>query len=262
MSDAPKGSSFYLAMRLMPREKREAIYALYGVCRAIDDAVDDAASSEQALAQLEVWRKEVEATYHGSPTHPAAQAIAPVVQQYGLEKQHFVDMLDAFEMDAYEQMHFPSEATLQTYCYGVASCVGLLSLPIFGALEAAHRDYAITLGHGLQRINILRDIAEDAARGRCYLAKEWCVEPYDVQSALKQTEAIERLRQDAERYMSQADTLLKPMATRRPLLPAIMMQEVYRMYLNRMNESLARPRLSRIDKCCIIFRSIYRILRK
>jgi squalene synthase HpnD len=169
---AAAGTSFYWAMRLLPRERREGMYAVYAFCREVDDIADDVRPPAQKIAALAAWREEIEALYRGRPHHLVARALREPVARFALDREYFLSIIDGMEMDAREDIRAPDLATLDLYCARVASAVGHLSVHVFGdSGEDAHR-VADTLGRALQLTNILRDLDEDAGRGRLYLPRE------------------------------------------------------------------------------------------
>jgi len=207
MSEARRRSTFYWAMRLLAAERREALFALYDIARAIDDVADGPGSVAERRAGLAQWRAEVAAIYAGTPQAPIAQAFEPHAKRFGLPRAELDALIDGQLMDL-EPMVF-DEAAFVLYCRRVAGTIGMLALPIFGAHGPAAERYAIVLGEGLQRVNVLRDIAEDAARGRNYLP-----EPVDV------------FAERAADKLAEARAML-PDLNRRALRPAIVMGELY-----------------------------------
>ncbi|GJE55529.1 presqualene diphosphate synthase HpnD [Methylobacterium thuringiense] len=165
------GSSFYTAMRLLPPERREAMYAVYAFCRSVDDVADDGGAREVRAAELDRWRADIDALYAGNPA-PRVEPLAGPVKQFGLKRQDFQDVIDGMAMDAVEDIVAPSEQKLDLYCDRVASAVGRLSVRIFGMPEEDGIKLAWHQGRALQLTNILRDIDEDAERGRLYLPLE------------------------------------------------------------------------------------------
>jgi phytoene synthase len=163
------GSNFYYSFLVLPRRKREAIYALYGFCRTVDDAVDRAGTTpgEQRRILAE-WRQELRAAYEGRPTQPLAIHLAEVVRTFPVPRQHLDTILDGVEMDI-DKRRYASFDELFEYCYRVASAVGLACIEVFGYTSPRARDYAVNLGVALQLTNILRDLRTDAERGRIYL---------------------------------------------------------------------------------------------
>jgi phytoene synthase len=165
------GTSFYWAMRLLPEDRRNGMYAVYAFCREVDDIADDWPEAERP-AGLAGWHDEIEAIYAGQPRHLIARALAEPVARFRLRKSDFHDVIDGMEMDAAEAIRAPELATLDLYCARVAAAVGHLSVHVFGDPGEAAHQVADALGRALQLTNILRDLAEDAERGRLYLPRE------------------------------------------------------------------------------------------
>jgi 15-cis-phytoene synthase len=163
-------SNLALAFILLPREKRDAMSALYAFCREVDDVADDeSVPTEKRRAQLADWRNDVRrACENGSPQFAVNQELQPVIKQFSLPFELFDELIKGCEMDL-EIKRYENFDQLELYCHRVASVVGLLSIEIFGYKNPATRDYAIYLGKALQLTNILRDVRTDAARGRIYL---------------------------------------------------------------------------------------------
>jgi phytoene synthase len=168
---ARSGSSFYYSFRLLPPERRRAITALYAFCREVDDVVDEVHDPAVARAKLAWWRAEVGATYEGVPQHPVAKALVPVVRSFRLPREHFDAVIDGMAMDLAQQ-RYADFADLERYCHRVAGVVGLMSAEIFGYEEASTAGFARDLGIAFQLTNIVRDVGEDARRGRIYLPQE------------------------------------------------------------------------------------------
>jgi squalene synthase HpnD len=167
------GSSFYSAMRLMPKSERDAMFAIYAFCRAVDDIADDGEGTRaERVARLAVWRQDLDALYAGRPT-PLSAFLAPHVSAYGLRKADFSAVIDGMGMDIERDIRAPDLATLDLYCERVASAVGRLSIKVFGMEEGPGFALAHHLGRALQLTNILRDLDEDAAIGRLYLPREY-----------------------------------------------------------------------------------------
>ncbi len=237
---AASGTSFYWSMRLLPRVKRDAMYAIYAFCREVDDIADGALPPVVKLAQLAAWRAEVEALFAGRASWPTTLALVQPVERFDLPKAEFDAMIDGMEMDAGERMRAPPLAELERYCRCVAGAVGLLSVRVFGAHGPASEQGALALGEALQLTNILRDLAEDAARGRLYLPRELLEQQGiaigDPERVLEHQALPEvcgalagRARQrfgDAERLFADTD--------RRQLRPALVMMQVYWRILERL----------------------------
>jgi len=167
------GSSFYVAMRLMPAEERDAMFAIYAFCRKVDDIADDGVGTRAERHQrLERWRDDLRGLYAGTVS-PLVRFLAPAVTRYGLRLEDFLAVLDGMDMDVAEDIVAPDLATLDLYCDRVASAVGRLSIKVFGMDEGPGFQLAHHLGRALQLTNILRDIDEDASIGRLYLPREY-----------------------------------------------------------------------------------------
>jgi phytoene synthase len=170
------GSSFYSAMRLMPKPEREAMFAIYAFCRAVDDIADDGVGTRpERHDALTAWRRDLDALYAGgSPGRVAF--LKKAIDAYGLRKEDFLTVIDGMDMDVAEDIRGPSLAVLDLYCDRVASAVGRLSIKVFGMDEEPGFVLAHHLGRALQLTNILRDIDEDARIDRLYLPKEYLSE--------------------------------------------------------------------------------------
>jgi presqualene diphosphate synthase len=165
------GSSFYTAMRILPAEQRQAMYAIYSFCRAVDDIADDEGPRGPRRAALQGWREDVDRLFEGK-TVPATADLAEPTRRYGLRREDFHAVIDGMAMDLEANLHAPDWATLDLYCDRVASAVGRLSVRVFGMAPEAGDVLAHHLGRALQLTNILRDLDEDAERGRLYLPRE------------------------------------------------------------------------------------------
>jgi phytoene synthase len=165
---AASGSSFYYSFLFLPSDKRRAITAFYAYCREVDDVADEASDTTVARAKLAWWRTEVANLMAGSPSHPVTRALAPFVVPMGLDGARMNEIIDGMEMDL-TRHRYADYADLRLYCHRVAGVVGQLSAAIFGYRHAATLEYAETLGLAFQLTNIIRDVGEDARRGRVYL---------------------------------------------------------------------------------------------
>ncbi len=166
---AASGSSFYYSFLFLPPERRRAITAVYAYCREVDDVVDEISESSVAEAKLAWWRSEIGALFMGQPNHPVTRALAPFIDgAFGLTRERLAAVLDGMEMDL-RQNRYLDFAALRRYAHLVAGVVGEMSASIFGYRNAATLDYASRLGLALQLINIIRDVGDDARRGRIYL---------------------------------------------------------------------------------------------
>jgi phytoene synthase len=167
-----RDTSFYYSFLVLPREKREAIVAVWDFCRAVDDAVDAESDGERAAAELKRWRAELATCFEGGrPETPQGTGLVPVIGRFNLPRRSFEDLIDGVEMDVGDRRYRTFDDLYQ-YCLRVASAVGLICIEIFGYRDRRVRDYAVELGVALQLTNILRDVAKDLQRGRLYLPLE------------------------------------------------------------------------------------------
>jgi len=168
---AQSGSSFYYSFLFLPPERRRAITALYAFCREVDDVVDESVEPAVARAKLAWWRGEIDAMIAGAPTHPVTRALQPFLSLHGLTREHLQDVIDGMAMDL-DRNRYLDFAELERYCHLAAGVVGLMSARIFGYREESTLGYARDLGIAFQLTNIIRDVGEDARRGRIYLPQE------------------------------------------------------------------------------------------
>lgn len=165
---AKSGSSFYYSFMFLPKQKREAITALYAFCREVDDVVDECTELKVAQVKLAWWKDEIRNLYQNKAIHPVTKALEPVIKQYHLDEEHFLEIIDGMEMDL-NFNRYEDFKQLQLYCYRVASVVGILSAQIFGFKNRKTLKFAHDLGMAFQLTNIIRDVGEDARRNRIYI---------------------------------------------------------------------------------------------
>lgn len=238
---AQSGSSFYYAFLFLPNDRRRAITALYAFCREVDDVVDECSDPALARIKLAWWRNEVEGLYAGRPQHPVTQALAPHVDAFGIRHELLNDILDGMEMDLTED-RYPDFAALSRYIYRVAGAVGMLAAGIFGYRNAQTLQYAERLGTAFQLTNIVRDVGEDARKGRIYIPADelaqFGVPAADI-LALRQTDAFSDLMRfqirRAQQSYGEAIGLLPP-EDRRAQRPGLMMAAIYRALLEEIRE--------------------------
>jgi phytoene synthase len=191
---ASSGSNFYYSFLFLPAEQRSAIVALYAFCREIDDVVDECSDNDIARRKLDWWREEINACFQGQASHPVTRALQAALQHYNLPIEYFQEIIDGMAMDL-EQQRYDSFSELALYCHRVAGVVGLLSAEIFGYQRRETLKYAEALGTAFQLTNIIRDVREDAERGRIYLPldelHDYRINPHD----LLKGEADDRLRE-------------------------------------------------------------------
>ncbi|MBA3695186.1 MAG: presqualene diphosphate synthase HpnD [Methylotenera sp.] len=234
---AKSGSSFYYSFLFLPKQKREAITALYAFCREVDDIADECTELQVAQVKLSWWRSEIENLFQGKPIHPVSNALLPHVKTYNLSAAHFLEIIDGMEMDLNFNRYQDFEQ-LQLYCYRVASVVGLLSAQIFGFANSNTTKFATDLGMAFQLTNIIRDVGEDARRNRIYLPLEdltkFNVSEEDIlqsRESIAVKQLLEFQIQRAESYYDRAMQEL-PEEDRKNQRIGLMMAAIYRTVLD------------------------------
>ncbi|HWU99256.1 MAG TPA: presqualene diphosphate synthase HpnD [Oxalicibacterium sp.] len=234
---AQSGSSFYYSFLFLAPDRRRAITALYAFCREVDDTVDECTDVSIARIKLAWWRNEVSAMVAGGATHPVTQALQPHLVPFSLDAQHLLDIIDGMEMDL-DQTRYLDFAGLQKYCWHVASVVGILSANIFGATNPHTRQYAEKLGLAFQLTNIIRDVGEDARKGRIYLPvnelQQFNVTAADILNARHTDNFVKLMQFQAARAQNLYDEAfaLLPKEDRRAQRPGLIMAAIYRALLN------------------------------
>ena len=233
---AASGSSFYYAFLFLPRPRREAITAFYAFCREVDDVVDEVSDPGVAHRKLAWWQGEVAQAFKGQPTHPVTQALMRHAGAYQIEPRHLLGVIEGCQMDL-EQTRYLDYPALQRYCHLVAGVVGEVSALIFGQTDPATTAYAHRLGLAFQLTNIIRDVGEDALRGRIYLPvselQQFDVKAHELlkrQYSERFTALMKFQAERAHRLYDEALTLL-PAADRRAQKPGLMMASIYRTLL-------------------------------
>jgi phytoene synthase len=233
---AKSGSSFYYSFMFLPKQKRDAITALYAFCREVDDVVDECTDLQVAQTKLNWWRSEIDALYQNKPQHPVSKALVNPIKTYNLDAEHFREVIDGMEMDL-KFNRYEDFKQLQLYCYRVASVVGLLSAQIFGFSNRKTLKYAHDLGMAFQLTNIIRDVGEDARRGRIYLPLDelatFNVTEDDILYS-RESEAVKHLLDhQIERAESYYDRALRELPTedRKSQRVGLMMAAIYRTLL-------------------------------
>jgi presqualene diphosphate synthase len=259
------GTSFYWAMRLLPQERRNGMYAVYAWCREVDDIADGDQPVAVKQAALDAWRDEIAALYAGHPHQLIARALQEPMRRYELRRQDFLAVIDGMEMDARANIRAPEAATLDLYCARVASAVGHLSVHVFGDDGPAAHRVAESLGRALQLTNILRDLDEDAQRGRLYLPREilehhgiGTTEPLQVLQHPALPAVCREVAGIAEQHFDAAD-LAMAQCRRRAMRPAALMGAVYRATLRELSrrnwrDPTARVTLSTTSKLWLVLR--------
>jgi len=234
------GTSFFWAMRLLPSDRRRAMFAVYAFCREVDDVADAEAEVAAKTHALDEWRREIAALYAGAPRRPTSRALIEPIRHYDLERVDFEAVIDGMAMDAAGPIVAPRDAELERYCDRVAAAVGRLCVKIFGAGDGDGREVADHLGRAMQLTNILRDLDEDAALGRLYLPREALERhgvPADEPAAALAHPGLAAVCDElAERAFAAFERARAAMARCEPraMRPALMMMAVYRMTLRRL----------------------------
>jgi phytoene synthase len=249
---ARSGSSFYYAFLFLPPERRAAITAFYAFCREVDDIVDEVHDPGVAASKLAWWRGEVAASFAGRPSHPAMRALMPHVAAYGIEPPHLQAVIEGCRMDL-EQTRYLDFAGLERYCHLVAGVVGEVASGIFGRTQGGTVQYAHKLGLAMQLTNIIRDVGDDARRGRVYLPIDE-LQRHDVKAheilARQYSDRFEALmRFQAERAHATYDAALAllPAEDRRAQKPGLMMANIYRTLLREIERERFRVLHQRIS---------------
>ena len=237
---AGSGSSFYYAFLFLPPPRRAAITAFYAFCREVDDVVDELRDASVAASKLAWWRQEVGRAFAGTPSHPVLQALVPAAVDYGITADHLLAVIEGCQMDL-DQTRYLDFAGLQRYCHLVAGVVGEVAARIFGYADPQTLHYAHRLGRALQLTNILRDVGDDARRGRIYLPMSE-LQRFDVKAheLLKREapwgysdrfNALMRFQAQRAHAEYEAAMQLLPEADRAAQKPGLMMANIYRSLL-------------------------------
>lgn len=244
-------SSFYWGMRLLPVRRRQAMYAIYAFCRAVDDIADAPGKAGDKLRALNEWRERVRHLYSGQPQCPITEALIEPVEQFKLPQEEFHLLIDGVEIDAARSVRMRQMDDLLDYCRKVAGAVGMLSIRAFGMPRNPGPQVAVALGHAMQLTNILRDVAEDAAMQRLYVPEDILqrhgVGGKSIRNILNHPHfpaVCADLARLATGYYLETDNLL-PQLGRRVKRPVVIMMEIYRHTLKRLDargwRQLAQP---------------------
>jgi len=233
---AASGSSFYYAFLFLPKPRRAAITAFYAFCREVDDVVDEVHDPSVARTKLAWWQAEVDKSYAGSPTHPVMKALMPLAADYGIEARHLQAVIEGCQMDL-EQTRYLDFPGLQRYCHLVAGIVGEVAAQIFGQTQTQTTAYAHKLGLAFQLTNIIRDVGEDALRGRIYLPvselQQFDVKAHEIlkRSYSDRFTALMQFQAQRAHALYEEALALLPEADRRTQKPGLMMASIYRTLL-------------------------------
>lgn len=258
------GSSFTISFIFLPKTQRQAMTALYAFCREVDDIVDECTDYSVAQTKLNWWKSEITNLYNATPQHPVSKALQPCIAQFNLAQEHFLEIIDGMEMDL-KFNRYEDFKQLQLYCYRVASVVGLLSAQIFGFSNRKTLKYAHDLGMAFQLTNIIRDVGEDARRGRIYLPldelKKAGVSEDDILQSRESPAVKELIEYQITRAESYYDKALRelPAEDANKQRPGLMMAAIYRTLLREIKADGAekvlnsRTSLGGLHKCWLVF---------
>ena len=233
---AKSGSSFYHGFRFLPADRRAAITAFYVFCREIDDVVDEVTDPGVAATKLAWWRSEVGKSFKGEPSHPVMKALMPHAQAFDIRPEHLLAVIEGCEMDL-TQTRYLDHPGLQRYCHLVAGVVGEVAAKIFGQTDPKTTEYAHRMGQAFQHTNIIRDVGEDALRGRIYLPvnelQQFDVKAHEITNRVYSDRFVALMRFQAERAHRLYDEALAmlPEADRLAQKPGLMMASIYRTLL-------------------------------
>jgi phytoene synthase len=233
---AASGSSFYYAFLFLPPQRRAAITAFYAFCREVDDVVDEVQDPTVAAQKLNWWQIEVQNSFAGNPQHPVMKALMPLTGEFGITAQNLQDVIAGCQMDL-NQTRYLDFAGLQRYCHLVAGVVGEVAARIFGQSQEETTHYAHQLGLAFQLTNIVRDVGEDALRGRIYLPvnelQQFEVSAKDILERRDSPafQALMSFQYERAQGLYEKALAALPQADWRSQKPGLMMASIYRTLL-------------------------------
>ncbi len=260
------GTSFYWGMRVLPPERRRAMYAIYAFCREVDDIADGSLPAAAKMARLDAWAEEIDRLFQGRPTEPIARALLEPVGMFALAKDDFFAVIEGMRLDAAATLRFSDWAALAHYCDCVACAVGRLSNPVFGIDRKLGDPLARSLGEALQLTNILRDLDEDAALDRLYLPSDLLARheihagtPSEALAHPGLMAACAEIAALAGVRFDEARGILARIGGRERKPAVLMMETYWRIYCRLVERGFAPPRLpislSRLEKAWIVLKN-------
>ncbi len=262
------GTSFYWGMKLLSRDRKRAMFAIYAFCRTVDDIADNDQKKKIKLSQLKDWKYKINKLYNNLPSDSITRELLKSKNKFGLKKEDFLSIVEGMQMDIVEEIIYPSKKKIELYCNRVAGAVGCLSMNIFGIESDLGRSYAKILGKAFQFTNILRDLKEDSLRNRCYI-------PLDIIKKFKkekkspkeliQSSDIELVNKEmikiTQKYYNDAEKI-STRFEQKDLRAAILMKEFYYNIFKKLtanNKNLKKKiKLSKIEKLIIIIKYLIR----
>ena len=262
------GTSFYWGMKLLDKNKKRAMFAIYAFCREVDDIADKEGTKKLKEKKLQIWKKKINLLYQNkSPSTSILRELSFAIDNYNLEKKDLYSVIEGMIMDVREKIQFPSKKKLNKYCYRVAVSVGLLSIKVFGLNSKFSKDYAFSLGMAFQLTNIVRDFSEDLEIERCYLPSE-ILKKYGIKkeiSVINKNPSLQNVLQEvlkeALRYFKKSDQLSKKLNKKQIIASEIMKffyEALHKKMYNKKVDLTRKVRLNPLDKFQIFLKFLVR----
>ena len=257
------GTSFYWGMKLLPKDKRRAMFSVYAFCRRIDDIADDLNSTKtKKIKELNKWKRKLNLIYENNIIDdPICREISFSAKKFKLEKKHLISLIEGMEMDIHKNIQFPSKRILMLYCDKVAVSVGFLSIKIFGLDNQSSKNYAHYLGRAFQLTNIVRDFNEDLERKRCYLNAEKFTK-FKIKKKISNLENEPKLQLIFQEILDEANSLFKKAELesrkidRNKIIASELMKVFYKSIHEKMHKKFInvkkRIKLSNMEKIILI----------
>ena len=262
------GTSFYWGMKLLDKNKKRAMFAIYAFCREVDDIADKEGTKKLKEKKLQIWKKKINLLYQNkSPSTSILRELSFAIDNYNLEKKDLYSVIEGMIMDVREKIQFPSKKELNKYCYRVAVSVGLLSIKVFGLNSKFSKDYAFSLGMAFQLTNIVRDFSEDLEIERCYLPSE-ILKKYGIKKEISVVNkdpmlqnVLQEVLKEALRYFRKSDQLSKKLNKKQIIASEIMKffyEALHKKMYNKKVDLTRKVRLNPLDKFQIFLKFLVR----